>query len=237
MLERRPLAVQTPSPAQLIQAIIDKGITEQSVIAVERLCDLHVKMDAIDAERAFTIAFVALQQETSSVRASVPVPNSDGSTRYSFAPFETIMAMVKPLLTKHGFAVTFDSTTEGDRVTQTCTLMHSRGHKRSNSFTARVGSGPPRSSLTQVDGAASTFAKRYALCNALNIVVEKDDDARNVGEQIPREKAEDLRRRVLALKANETVFLKIAQADSFENIQTGILPVLETMLAQKEKKP
>ena len=47
----------------------------------------------------------------------------------------------------------------------------------------------------QADGAAFTFAKRYALCAALNIVVDKDADARLLGDTITPEEADDLQRR------------------------------------------
>lgn len=237
MNEQNQLAVQEPSVATMMQTFIERGVTAENVAAMKELVGLQERMNAKQAEREFAAAFVQLQSEMPKVTATKPVPGKDGSIRYHYAPFEEIMKQVQPLLTRHGFTVTFDTRfIDGGRCVSVCTLMHTGGHSRSNEFAARVGHGPPHASEAQADGAAQTYSKRFALCNALNIVVSgMDDDARAEGGFITKEQADDLRRRVKETDSDERRFLSYAQAESYEEIRDSRFAALDGFLAKKEK--
>lgn len=219
--------------AKMLQAIIDKGVTEQSVAVVERLVSLYERMADKDAEKQFAAAFVRLQADMPAVQAVRDVPNNDGTIRYTFAPYEEIMAKVRPVLQRHGFTVTFSSNVMDGRIVQTCTLQHLGGHKRSNSFGARIGKGPPGSSEAQGDGAASTYAKRFALCDALNIVVDRDTDARAEAGCISFEQAQYLRELVKETKSDERAFLKFAGASDYDHIPSDRYDSLARSLHKK----
>lgn len=227
------------NPAQLMQAIIDKGITPESVGVMKELIAMKEHLDDKQAERDFAKAFNALQAEMPNIAASKAVPNNDGSTRYTFAPFEKIMEAVRPLLLKHGFTVSFSMTFAEGRIIQTCTLQHTGGHSRTNSFAVRIGKGPPGSSEAQGDGAASTYAKRFALCNALNIVIEQDTDgapgtdARNEGELITSDKVQYLREQVKETGYKESSFLALAGVETYEAIREGSYAVLTRAIEMK----
>jgi hypothetical protein len=115
-----------------------------------------------------------------------------------------------------------------------CTLQHIGGHSKANKFAVRIGSGPPGATETQSDGAASTYAKRGALCDALNIVIDHDDDARAEGGAITQEQAEELARRVNETNSNKEAFLKFAHAKSFAEISESVYPILDDFLRKKE---
>ena len=230
-----PLAIARDPVAQMLASVIEKGVTADNVGALEKLCDLYERMQDRNAEREFAAAFVALQADMPPVQAVQPVPNNDGTVRYHFAPYEHIMEQVRPVLQRHGFTVTFSSDVKDGRVIQTCTLQHVGGHKRSNSSGARIGRGPPNSSEAQGDGAASTYAKRFALCDALNIVCERDNDARAEGAPLPPEKAIYLRELCNEVKADVAAFLKYAGAESFEAISADRYDALVAALNRKRK--
>jgi hypothetical protein len=217
-----------------LQSITEKIMSGE--LTKEKL-DMVKDLVAMDAERKFAAAFVSLQNEMPKVRAQNPVKGKDGMVKYYFAAFEDIMRQVQPLLQKHGFSVSFSMRFEATRVIQTCTLQHRDGHKKCNDFAARVGQGPPHSSEAQGDGAASTYAKRFALCDALNIVVEKmDDDARAEGDFISKEQVAELSRRVAETNTKRDLFLKWADADSFETIRAVSYDRLDEFLAKKEQQ-
>ena len=104
-----PIEFTEPSVALMLQKVIDKGITAENVSALEALVGLYDRMQAKDAEKQFNEAFAKLQSELASVNATRQVPNKDGTLRYRFAPYEDIMAEVKPRLVANGFAVSFTS--------------------------------------------------------------------------------------------------------------------------------
>lgn len=213
-----PLAVGTVQPQQptvgmMLQAFLERGVTAENVSAVEKMVALYERTQDRDAEKAFAVAFNSLQSEMPVVEAKRAVPNNDGSIRYKFAPYEDIMEQVRPFLQKYGFTVSFSTDYAEGRVISTCTLQHVGGHKRDFKFGARVGKGPPGSSEAQGDGAAATYAKRFALCQALNIVTEVDTDGadpRVLGTDITKDQAADLRKRVRMLDADEIAFLAYA---------------------------
>lgn len=231
---------QSPSVGEMLGAFIERGITEGNVAAFEKLVALHERMEDKRAERDFAAAFAALQNDMPQVAATKAVPGNNGTVRYHFAPFEDIMEQVKPILRRHGLAVAFSMTFGEGRVTQTCTLTHIGGHSRQNSFTARIGKGPPGATETQADGAASTYAKRFALCDALNIVIDKDtdgrpDDARAEGQPITPEQAQYLREQVAETGSNEAAFLRFAGARSFEGIMSARYAGLVQELDRKRR--
>jgi hypothetical protein len=221
----------------MLQAVVAKGVSAENVAAVEAIVKLYERMEERSSEKEFAQAFVQLQGEMPKVQATKPVPNKDGSVRFRFAPFEDLMAQVGPILQRHGFTVSFSSRVDGNRIISTCTLQHHGGHKRSNDFAVRIGSGPPAASEAQSDGAAATYAKRFALTESLNIVVAHlDSDARLEGGMITSDQAEELARRVAETNSNRAAFLKLAGAKDFTSIAVAKYDILDEMLASKERR-
>lgn len=239
MSASKELAVAEPSVALMLQTMVEKGITGESVAAFSQLCALKERMEEKKSERDFAAALVELQGETIRVQATKAVDvKADGTCRYRFAPYEEIMRTVQPMLTKHGFSITFDTKIEETRLSSICTLMHKGGHARSNSFAVRYGK-PPGSSDAQGDMATKSYAKRGALCDALNISIEHDtdgDDARGLGAPITAKQAADLRDRMEACGVYEPKFLALAGVDSFDKIPETKLDYLHEVLADREKR-
>jgi hypothetical protein len=200
-----------PTVAQMLQSMIDSGkLSQDNVGAFEKLCELHWKQQGRDAEKEFNAAFAQLQSELPKVEAIRAVKNNDGTERYRYADFQTIMDAIQPVLTAHKFSVAFNTRIDADRLYAICTLLHVSGHSRSNEFGVRMVGGPPGTSEQQKDGSAKSYAKRGALSDALNIVVDHDDDARLIGGPVDESLADDFRQRVRQCGADERAFLKFA---------------------------
>ncbi len=227
-----------PSVAVMLQSALTSiqtgEITGQHVEVLSKMMDLYERNEKREAEKAFADALVALQGETIRVEATKAVDKkADGSCRYRFAPYEEIMAKVQPMLTRHGFSITFDTEEGETRLTSVCTLTHKSGHSRSNRFACRY-TKPPGSSDSQGDMSTKSYAKRGALCDALNIVIDHDDDARMEGPPIGKALAEDLEARVKACGANEEAFLRFAGAAHYEAIPDTRYDALDALLKRKE---
>lgn len=235
------LATQEPSVAQLMKAVIDAGITESSVAVMERMMAMKERMEERQAEREFAAAFAALQGELKGFRATKTVPDKHGNARYTYLPYDEIMAAVNPLAQTHGFSISFSSDFRDSRIIQTCTLQHIAGHHRDYQAFVRAGAGPYGATETQADGAAMTYAKRYALCNALNIVIDRSDndgaseDARNEGGIISTDKVQYLREQIKETGSNEAKLLEIAGVKRWEDCPEGIYPVITRALASKAR--
>lgn len=237
-LSKTTVAIQTKPEnpiGQMLQAITSTGITPENAAALEKLTDLYLRVEGVNARKAFIEAKAALQSDLPPIQATKAVPNNDGSVRYKFAPYEEIMRAVGPSLVRHGFSISFSQEIGEGRIVAVCTLSHVGGHSESNSFAVRAGKGPPGSSEAQADGSASSYAKRFALCNCLNITIGLDDDARLQGDVITPGQAADLERRLNAVGGNVAGFLKLADAPSFGEIRANKYDILCRALAAKEQ--
>lgn len=220
---------------QMLQTVIQGGVTAENAVAFEKLIELHWKMQERDAEKQFNSAFVALQKDMPTIVASSVIPN-----RGKYERFEDIMRVLSPLLSEHGFSVSFSNDAKDNRITETCTLRHIGGHSQTNTFTVRVGG--KADSETQADCKAATTAKRNALLNALNIVIrqdclqDEDNDPRNEGSVITLEQADELERRVAETNSDKSAFLKLAGASMFRQILSGKYNMLDGMLRRKEQQ-
>lgn len=231
---------QEPSVGALMQQVVSAGITPDTVAVMKDLIAMKIQLEDRDAAKQFASAFVGLQQEIPRVQAMKEVLNRDGSHRYNFAPYEEIMKQVQPLLTKFGFSISFTTRREEAKITAICTLMHAGGHSKENEFAVRIGGGPPGATETQADGSAKSFAKRGALSDALNIVVDKDTDGSNgqlLGGKITPDQAQDLENRVRALGRNAKAFLDFADAESFEDIHEAAYTRCDKWLTKAENLP
>lgn len=242
----KQLAVQEPSILEIIDRVSNSGMPpEQCVAILERLAALKEREDEKKAAKDFSGSFADLQSEVPIIHAFKGVPGKDGRIKYYYAPYEAIMAQVQPLLSRHGFSISFDTVTseDGKRVTVTCTLRHRSGHKEKNSYTGRIGQGPIHASESQADGAGYTYAKRYCLCACLNIADQEDTDgrgptdARNLGDFIPADKAAELQARAEACGPTRKL-LEWLGAESWEKIYSTRLEDAEREITKREaKKP
>ncbi len=225
-----PAPVGALSLESAFRAVVDGTIKAEHVAVMKELL-------AMDAERKFNAAFVSLQADLPTIVATTVITN-----RGKYERFEDIMRVVGPLLTKHGFTVSFSQDFKENRIVETCTLSHAAGHSRPNSFAVRAGG--RADSDTQADCKASTTAKRNALCNALNIVIRQDvllsedNDATIEGDPnafLTPALAFEIEHRAQEVQANIPALLKFAGAASFATIAANKYTELDAILRRKEQ--
>lgn len=229
--EELPIAVQSPQEGLTIAAAFRAVVSSE--MNAEKLAVMKDLL-AMDAQQQFNAAFVRLQADMPIIVAKSVIPN-----RGKYERFEDLMEVIGPILTRHGFTVSFSQDFKENRILETCTLSHAAGHSRNNSFAVR--SGGRADSDTQADCKASTTAKRNALCNALNIVIRQDclsgeDDARIEGGNVTEAQAFELERRVKETNSNVAKFLAVAGAKSFKEIASSKYDVLDGLLREKERR-
>lgn len=237
-IEPAPIQRVAPSPADMLQAIIEKGVTSENVGALEKIVGLYERMQDRSAEQDFARAFVALQAETSVIHATKAIPMKAGGVKYSYAEYQEIMAQLTPLLKKHGFTLTFSQRSDGQRITILGTVQHINGHSQQSEFTVRIGRGPLDTDQWQADGAASTGAKRYLVISIFNLVTsgQMDEDARAEGATVTAEQAKSLRDRVNNTQTDSSRFLKLAGGvTEFEKIPAVMFTILDDFLAKRER--
>lgn len=134
------------------------------------------------SEKIQNIATALIKAQT---ELSNPSKNQQGYG-YKYADLSSILDQVKPVLQKHGLAITQTSSDDGNgKVGVTTTLMHESGEYISDTLRLPIPEMKGTTS-TQAAGAALTYARRYAISSILNIAADEDTDAANNEKTSPK---------------------------------------------------
>lgn len=175
--------VKGPAPVNML-AVIAKAAADPNVNPdkMRALLDLQKEIMAEEARISFTAAFIEMQAELPTITADgrIVIEGKPGKRGQNtpYAKFSTINSVVKPILKKHGFSLSFSAapSPDGTRLNVLGYLDHVRGHQRSTTFPLPA---ETSGSKNNVQGWGSTFSygKRYAAIALLNIVSEAKEDA------------------------------------------------------------
>lgn len=146
-------------------------------------------MEAISIKQgAHSELLLHLAQIQSELKAPKGQRNTFG--KYNYRSCEDILEAVKPLLTERGLVIliTDDIVQIGERyyVRATATIYDSEGSYISNSALAREEAVKKGMDASQITGATSSYARKYALNGLLAIDDTKDADATNRGQDEPK---------------------------------------------------
>lgn len=241
-------ALRAPtSPAQgfgetLMEILADKNIPADKLQIV-----LQMQREILADRRreAFTTAFVSMSAELPQVikHGLVQLKTRDGKDlgRYAFARWEDMDDIVRPVLNKHGFAVSFAEEPSGTKgmVILTGELMHVDGHSKLARRQAPADFGPGRNEL-QAEGSAISYCKRYLFEELTNTVRRgEDDDAASVTDRkIGPEQIEQIRQLLEQTRTDLNYFLHLMLTDisELEDIPERDFDRLITALEGKKRK-
>jgi ERF superfamily len=189
--------VQLPSKQVSVQqeqlpgeTLIQQAITQgASVETMEKLLAMRKELRAEAAKEAFDEAMANFQRDCPIIKKTSKVyeKNSTTKVRYTYASIDSIVDQVKSLISEHGLSYTLRVKNDEKMLTVTCRVTHKLGHSEESDFTVPISSEQYMSDV-QKFGARSTFAKRYAFCNAFGIMTG-DGDTDVVEEQGPSKQA------------------------------------------------
>ena len=170
VVEPAALPAIVDSPLAIIANAVQSGGLDVDVLG--GLMSLVERREDREAEMAYNEAMAAFQRDCPSVVKSRTA--GDGKWQYQYAGLDDVMRGIKPTLTANGFSLSFSSCEHESGITVTCTIAHVAGHAKTAEYTSPI----PKMSVneTQKMGAALSYAKRYCLVAALNLIVSGEDD-------------------------------------------------------------
>lgn len=171
-----PIAIQ--ESATVLQ-VIQKAASDPScdIEKLERLMAMHERMQARQAEAEFNASMAAMQSELPSIaeRGAITV---NGQKRSNYATFEDINDIVKPIMQRFGFAVSFRVETVQTGVSVTGILMHCAGHREQTTMLVPLDTSGSKNAVQSL-GSSVSYGKRYVLSALLNITTRGEDDDGN----------------------------------------------------------
>jgi hypothetical protein len=123
----------------------------------------------------FATAFVKAQAEMQDVTKGRTA--NTGTYSYSYADLADVLSDSRPILTKHGLALSQAVVTNGRDVEVWTTILHTSGQYRTDGPLAFNGGSNP-----QQAGSAITYARRYSALASLGLASEDDDGAKAANE-------------------------------------------------------
>lgn len=185
--ESREVAQQGPSgisvPTNSLLNFLAAAARDPSVdiAKFEALLRMQREIIADEAKNDFNEALAVVQAEMEPV-----VRDTDNKqTKSRYAKLETIDAAIRPIYTKHGFSLTFDTLRhDGPEIRMTCDVSRGR-HSRTYHLDAMPDMAGAQGVVnkTQMHGVASavTYLRRYLTTMIFNVVLTNEDDDGNVG--------------------------------------------------------
>lgn len=171
--DTQALEVRTPDPMTVLQTAVLKGAPIETI---ERLVALQERASAKQAEIEFNLAMNAAQQELGRVAPDLTNPQ----TRSQYASYAALDRKIRPVYTKHGFSLSFDTgEAQPETVLVLCYVSHKAGHTRTyRSLMPSDGKGAKGGDVmtkTHATGAAQSYGMRYLLKMIFNIAVGEED--------------------------------------------------------------
>jgi hypothetical protein len=171
--ELAPVTPQNP-----MALLVGQDMSQIDTVKLKEMMEMQERWEDRNAERQYNTAIAGFQAEMPPVFKW----RKESQGKYNYASYDDIMAMARPILRKHGLALSFSQTETDSTITVVCTISHVGGHSRDATYTSPK-DGPIKNqqgrnvtSEAQAQASANTYARRNCLCNALDIVVTDDDD-------------------------------------------------------------
>ncbi len=163
--------VQATESTTILQVIQRAAADPQCDIEkMERLMAMHERMQARNAEAEFSAAMAEMQCEIPSIAER---GKGHGSIRY--ATLEDINDVMKPIMQRYGFAISFKVEHHQGGINVTGILMHRAGHREQTTMLLPSDTSGSKNAVQAVASSVS-YGKRYVMCAMLNITTRGEDD-------------------------------------------------------------
>ena len=165
-LEAHPTADSTAIIQVIERAALNPDV---DIDKMERLLQMQERVMDRQAMMAYSTAMAAMQTELPSIEERGQTNNG------CYATLEDIVDTVRPILQKHGFAVSFRIKTQERGIQVTGVLMHKDGHREETSMLLPADMSGNKNAV-QAFGSSTSYGKRYVLSALLNITTRGQDD-------------------------------------------------------------
>ena len=173
---------QASGVSELIAMAINADL---DIEKLERLMEMKEREEVKTAYAAFVVAISQFQADCPTVKKTGTVTDKHGKRLYTFPKFDCIMTTIQPHMEKNGLSVRFSSDISDGQVKICCMVSHAAGHTDESFFSCPIEvTMTGGANASQRTASANSFAKRYAIMNALNIAgSDYDDDGQSLDKE------------------------------------------------------
>lgn len=163
--------VASNSSADILPVIMQLASNPQCDLdKMDRLLAMHERMTAKNAQTEFNASMAAMQCDIPSI-----AERGEGHNRKTYATLEDINDVIKPIMQRYGFAMSFRVEHKAEGVSVTGVLMHRAGHREETTMLLPTDASGGKNAVQAVASSVS-YGKRYVMCAMLNISTRGEDD-------------------------------------------------------------
>lgn len=222
-------------PQSMLQ-VIAKAASDPAcdVQKMQALLDMQDRLLARDARMAFTRDFVAMQIELPIINARGEITNRSNEVQSRYAKWEDFNTVIKPILARFNFVLSFRTESEGEKLKTTAVLMHAQGHSEDSSITLAADTSGSKNGV-QALGSSGSYGKRYTAFPLLNITVHGEDDDGQAGgtKRISAEQIAEIRKLIVEAKTTEEKFLHTINTKKLDLIPVASFDMAKSFLTAK----
>ena len=218
--------------------IIDKAANSKDVDVqkMQQLLDMQERIMSKNAEIAFNQAMTRLQPKLPAIKKDAKIRHNDKLIS-TYAKYEDIDRIIRPLYIAEGFSVSFNSHKNADgSVTYYGILAHVDGHSRTAEIDLPADTSGAKNAV-QAKGSTMTYAQRYLVGMLFNLVfTDMDDDAHKANEPVSDSQAAEIEKLLSDSGSDKDRFLKFMKVNDVSEILMSDYQKATTMLKAKMKK-
>jgi len=180
-VEQAALPVQAAESATILQIIQQVAMSPTADIdKMERLMAMHERFQAQQAKQQYDEALARMQEELPVIGERGGIKDKNGRIQSTYALWEDINEVIKPVLARHGFAITFRTPRNGRGIEVEGVLSHRGGHRETTSLLLPADTSGSKNGVQAVASSVS-YGKRYTAGALLNFTTTGEDDDGNGG--------------------------------------------------------
>jgi hypothetical protein len=239
--EHRNVSAPVSETAAIIHMI--ERLARDPSVDLERMRELMtMRRDVLadEAKEAFNNALAVAQSEMRSVTADASNPQ----TRSKYATYHAVDKALRPVYTRHGLALTFDTgkADEENYVRVLCTVAlgkHERTYHIDMPADGKGAKGNDVMTKTHAVGSAVTYGRRYLLLMIFNVAIGEHDDDGNAaggGDRLTEQQIDVLRSLIVETASDIPKFCKFMKVERIEDIAARDFDKARLALEAKKAK-
>jgi len=214
----QPIAKAEMTPYQLIEKLVTQK--DVDVTKLEKLMEMQERWEANEARKAYYVDLTNFRAECPDIEKTknVNFETQKGKTNYNYAGLAEVEKQIRPLLRKHGFAITWRTGQVESQVSVTCRLSHVMGHSEETSLCALPDTSGNKQPIQAV-GSTISYLERYTMFAILGLASkEMDTDGNPQVEMATSEDIEEIKCELASTDSDVPKFLKCLALEDFSNM-------------------
>ena len=210
------------SGSNLIQ-VIERAASNPDVDVdkMQRLLDMQERILDRNAKMAYTQALAAMAEDLPVITERGAIKDKYNKVQSRYALWEDINEAIRPVLSRHGFHLSFRTGRgEDGSLSVTGVLSHREGHSEETTIYLPADQSGSKNAVQAV-GSSTSYGKRYTAAALLNLTTGgEDDDAQAASgpARISADQAATIESLIEEVGADRSAFLKYMKVNKVEDI-------------------